>query len=381
VKRRGGDSGSGEEEPREPGESEREQRERLAKARRERRQQARANLAAKARGEESKGPVAKAKPKASVARAKPSGAKPKTKASGAKPEPKPSGAKPKTKASGDRLAKPAARRRGKAKRGSVPAGVVARATALVGAARSRVAVLAPRLGRLVLRAVLAFFVVFFALIGFALRLAIAAWQFARGPLRAALATLGRWTNAASRFVTPARALTAVTALALVVLALTQFADYRSISIGNDNYAGGIQTVAPAPVTETDATGSAHSYLMIPLALVGLGLLAAAVTGRWRLCRAVALVGLVAVLVGLLHDRPAGLDTGDRPLEYEGVAATLVGGFYAQLAAGLLIMVSSLLLGRELRASASAEPAPRPSRSPSRRRIRLRRRAGVQGARA
>jgi hypothetical protein len=242
-------------------------------------------------------------------------------------------------------------------------------------------VIVPRAGRAVLRAVLAFFVVFFALIGLVLRLAISAWRFARGPLRTALAALGRWTNAASRLVTPVRALTAVTALALVVLALTQFADYRSISIGNDNYAGGIQTVAPAPVTETDATGSAHSYLMIPLALVGLGLLAAAVTGRWRLCRAVALVGLVAVLVGLLHDRPAGLDTGDRPLEYEGVAATLVGGFYAQLAAGVLIMVSSLLLGRELRGSASAEPAPRPSRTPSRRRIRLRRRAGVQGARA
>jgi hypothetical protein len=375
VKRRGRDSGSGEE-GRKPGESEREQRERLAKARRERRQQARANLAAKAREPaDSKEPAAKAKD---------SGASPKAAAAKGKPKPAAAKSKPssaKGKSSGARPAKPAARRRGKAKRGSVPAGVLARARALVGAARGRVAVLAPRVGRLVLRAVLAFFVVFFALIGFVLRMAIAAWQFARGPLRTALATLGRWTNATSRFVTPVRALTAVTALALVVLALTQFADYRSISIGNDNYAGGIQTVAPAPVTETAATGSAHSYLMIPLAVIGLGLLAAAVTGRWRLCRAVALVGLVAILVGLLHDRPTGLDTGDRPLEYEGVAATLVGGFYAQLAAGVLVMVSSLLLGRELRASTGAEPAPRPSRSPSRRRLRLRRRTGVQGARA
>jgi hypothetical protein len=363
VRRRGRDSGSGEEEPREPGESEREQRERLAKARRERRQQARANLAAKARGEESEEAEEATKAERTPSR--------KQRAEvGKKPvdRKRPSAAKRKPTQSKEPAAK-------------AKAPVAARAAALVGAVRGRVAALAPRVGRLVLRALLAFFVVFFALIGFVLRVAIAAWQFARGPLRTALATLGRWTNASSRFVTPVRALAVVTALALVVLALTQSADYRSISIGNDNYADGIQTVAPAPVTETAATGSAHSYLMIPLAVIGLGLLAAAVTGRWRLCRAVALVGLVAILVGLLHDRPTGLDTGDRPLEYEGVAATLVGGFYAQLAAGVLIMVSSLLLGRELRASTGAEPAPRPSRSPSRRRLRLRRRTGVQGARA
>jgi hypothetical protein len=84
----------------------------------------------------------------------------------------------------------------------------------------------------------------------------------------------------------------------------------------------------------------------------------------------------------LHDRPAGLDTGDRPLEYEGVKATLVGGFYAQIAAGLALVVSSLLLGRELQvASPEGSPKKRPSPARSRLRLRRRRRPRVEGARA
>ena len=120
--------------------------------------------------------------------------------------------------------------------------------------------------------------------------------FLRGPVRAGLAAIGRFLRVASRIVTPARALTVVVAGAAVLLALSQFADYRSVTVGTDAYAE-VETVAPAPEKERDETGSAHAYLMVPLAVVALGLLAAAVIGRrWRLCRGIAAIGVVAVLV-------------------------------------------------------------------------------------
>jgi hypothetical protein len=362
--------------------SEREQREELAKARRERERKARANLAAKARGEE----VEREKPKRPAPAKAPKAAREKEQPKGRPDEPK---RKPdEREREKPKARKPAARRGADRKRpapkgrATRPAGVLAAAGGVAKDVRAWIAKTAPRAGQLLLRAAVAFFSAFFAALGMLLNLAGAGWRFVRGPLRAAIIRLDRATRTASRAVTPARALAVVAAGALVLLALSQFADYRTISIGNDSYAPGIQTVAPAPVAETDATGSAHSYLMVPLAIAGLVLLAAALTGRRRLCGAIALIGLAAVLVALLHDRPAGLDTGDRPLEYEGVKATLVGGFYAQIAAGLALIVSSLLLGRELRlASPAGSPRKRPSAEPSRLRLRRRRRPRVQGARA
>ena len=248
------------------------------------------------------------------------------------------------------------------------------------AVRSRARKDGPRVARAVLHVILALFAIFFSLLAVVLNVAIALCAFAAGPVRAAIRRLHLLTNAASRAVTPARVLALVVAGAIVMLALSQFADYRTISIGNDSYTGGIQTVAPAPVAEADPTGSAHSYLMVPVAAAALLLLGAAMTGRWRLCRLIALAGIVAIVVGLLHDRPTGLDPGERAVAYEGVKATLIGGFYAQLAAGLLITVGSLLLGHELRASAATRPerSPWPSRP---RRRRSRHRAPVEGARA
>jgi hypothetical protein len=379
----------------------REQRERLARARRERERTARANLAAKARGETAGADVAEAgsdeeKPEsgAGAAPSKPEAAKPKP----AKPkassrakekaereddaddrerdEPKARGRKPRKRSKSRERSKPRGRR---GSRESRPA-VLAAAGKIATDARSWIVKTAPKAGALVLRAALAFFTAFFAAIGFVLNLAVAAWDFVRGPLRAAVIRLDRATRTASRAITPSRALAVVVAGALILLALSQFADYRSISIGNDSYSPGIQTVAPAPVAETDATGSAHSYLLVPLAGVGLLLLAVAMTGRRRLCGLLALIGLAAVLIALIHDRPVGLDTGNRSLEYEGVKATLVGGFYAQIAAGLALLASSLLLGRELRIAAGARSSSRSPRStPALPRLRRRKRPRVQGA--
>lgn len=201
------------------------------------------------------------------------------------------------------------------------------------------------------------FAIFFDVLGFVLNLAISI----AGRLVAGLAWLlgraRRLTAAASRVVTPSRALVLVVAGASLLLALSQFADYRGVSIGTDAYSGELQTVAPAPERERSETGSAHGYAMVPLAIACLALLAFAVLGRRpMLCRLIALAGVVAIAVGLIVDRPAGQDPGELEIAYQGVEATLLGGFYAQIFAGFLLAASALLLSRELQSAAEREPA-------------------------
>ena len=238
--------------------------------------------------------------------------------------------------------------------------------------RKWVAANGPKAGRGLLAALAAVFALFFAVIGFVLNVLIAAWRLVAGPLHAVLGALERAARAASRLLTPARALTVVVAGAAILLALSQYADYRSISIGNDAYSG-VQTVAPAPETGRLQTGDAHSYAFVPVAIACLILLAVAtIGGRWRACRLITVAGVAAVVVALLVDRPAGLDTGELSASFEGVRATLIGGFYAQIAAGVLLIGSSTLLAHELRLAASTKRASAheqqrsPERAPGRR---------------
>ena len=232
-----------------------------------------------------------------------------------------------------------------------------------------------RAAQTVLKALGAVFAIFFDVVGFVLNVLI--WSVAKlaGPTRTVVTALGRFIRTASRVVTPPRALAAVVAGAAVLLALLAVRRLPEHSVGTDAYAD-VETVAPAPEKERDRTGSAHSYLLVPLAIAALGLLAAALAGRrWRLCHGIAAIGAVAILVTLLIDRPAGLDTGLEQA-FDGVRAILLGGFYAQLFAGVLLIAASLLLARELRPSAAAEKAPaRPGRRS------LRRPSKAEGARA
>jgi hypothetical protein len=243
--------------------------------------------------------------------------------------------------------------------------------------RRRVAVAAPKAARAVLAALAAVFALFFALVGVVLTALIAAGLFVAGPIAAVLRALDRAARAASRRLTPARVLTLVVAGAAILLALSQYADYRVVSIGNDAYSG-VQTVAPAPETGRLAAGDPHSYAFVPVAIACLLLLAAAVIGgRWRLLRLVALAGVAAIAVALIVDRPAGLDPGDAAVSFEGVRATLIGGFYAQIAAGVLLIGSSSLLARELRLAGARRAAPdRTARA--RRTVERRRAAGTPG---
>ncbi|KAA0266565.1 MAG: hypothetical protein EDQ89_12195, partial [Acidobacteria bacterium] len=120
----------------------------------------------------------------------------------------------------------------------------------------------------------------------------------------------------------------------------------------------------------------HSYAFVPVAAACLLLLAAAVIGgRGRLLWPVAAAGIAAIAVALVIDRPAGLDPGDAAVSFEGVRATLIGGFYAQIAAGVLLIGSSSLLARELRLAGIRRAVP--DRVAGANRIAVRRGAGAR----
>ena len=239
-------------------------------------------------------------------------------------------------------------------------------------ARARGKGLPARAGRTALSALGAVYTIFFELLGFALRLLISLVVLVVVPVRIVARALARLVRVAAVAVTPTRALAALVAGAAVLLLLSQFADYRSVSVGADDYTD-VATVAPAPVKERGEPHDAHSWVMLPVAIGCLAVLAVALRRRrWKLLRAIAVAGLGVIVVSLLIDRPAGLDRGGLDLAYDGVQATLLGGFYAQLFSGLLLVVSSLLLARELklapapRESESRERAPkRPARRPAR----------------
>ena len=194
--------------------------------------------------------------------------------------------------------------------------------------RKWAAATAPKAGRPLLAALAAVFALFFEVLGFFLNVLIAIGRGVAGPVGAVLRIARPRRASRSRQLTPTRALAIVVAGAAVLLALSQYADYRTIAIGNDAYSG-VQSLAPAPETGRLPAGDAHSYVFVPVAIACLLLLAVATIGRrWRACRLITLAGIAAVVVALIVDRPAGLDPGDAAIAFQGVHATLIGGFYA-----------------------------------------------------
>ncbi len=175
--------------------------------------------------------------------------------------------------------------------------------------------------------------------------------------------LGRWTGeriglaatavwiALVRLVTPVRALAAVTAAAATLLLVSQFVDYRGVQVGEPQYRGEVGTVAEAPLTDREPAGSAHLYALAVLAIAALALTAATAAGRWRLGRAIGLIGLAGIAVGIAIDVPKGLDAGIVGEAYLGTEAVLLEGFWAQMSASAALLVCGPLLGYYVRAQA------------------------------
>jgi hypothetical protein len=188
-------------------------------------------------------------------------------------------------------------------------------------------------------------------------------------LRRAAAIGARWATAASRVVTPRRAIATAIVAAGACLVVSQFVDYRAVEIGQPGYAG-LGSIARAPTVDVRTAGDAHSYLLVPVGAlaIGLGLLGLG-RARRRLGLGVAGLGLVAVAAILLVDLPAGLDTGAQTSRFAGATAVLEDGFYAELAAaGGLVFAGLLYYARpcRIRTNSSGRAASARRRRPRRR---------------
>lgn len=159
------------------------------------------------------------------------------------------------------------------------------------------------------------------------------------------------TDRLSKAVTPVRTLVVVSAAAAFALGASQFTDFAGVSVGGSGYSGDVKAIAPPPQTALETAGSAHLYLLVPAAALALVLIVATARGRWRLGRAVALVGAVAIAVALLVDLPQGLDKGEAGTAYVGTEAELIEGFWAQTAAGAALVLCGPLLGLYARRAA------------------------------
>jgi hypothetical protein len=191
---------------------------------------------------------------------------------------------------------------------------------------------------------------------------LAAWRRIIRPLLvAAWRLLAAAVRGAQRWLTPKRAVLIVAVAALVALAASQWVDYRSVSVGNDAYSGGVEAVAPAPAVDVERAGDAHGWLMIPLAVAGLLLVGLAATGRRRAGLGLVLVGAAAIAVSLLIDLPKGLDEGQAALAYEGAKASLLEGFWIQIVAGAALIGIGLLLVAYARPERARAAAPREKR--------------------
>jgi hypothetical protein len=152
----------------------------------------------------------------------------------------------------------------------------------------------------------------------------------------------RGATRASAIVTPRRAIGAVIVAAGVCLIVSQFLDYRAVEIGQPGYTGLGDVVRP-PTADIRTAGDAHSYLLVPLGLVAIGLgVVGAFRERRRLGLGTAALGLIAIATILLVDLPHGLDAGAQTSRFAGAKAVLEDGFYAELAAASGLVLAGLL---------------------------------------
>jgi hypothetical protein len=146
---------------------------------------------------------------------------------------------------------------------------------------------------------------------------------------------------ASALLTPARGIALLILASAICLVVSQFVTYSSVEIGQPAYAG--LTSAAPPTVAGETAGAAHSYVLIPLALIA-ALVAAMMlrTERRGLARIVVGLGLLCIALILIIDLPAGTDVGTQSSLFSGATAVLQGGFYGELAAAAGLLIGGLL---------------------------------------
>ena len=186
-------------------------------------------------------------------------------------------------------------------------------------------------------------------------LVLRAWKFVLPLLLALWALLGRLVKWAEREVTPLRMTLAVGVVAAVALGASQFSDYHQVTIGTPDYAG-VDEVAPAPTVDAVRAGEAHAWVGLLFAAAALVVIGMCIAGRTKTARLLIPIGALAILVALVIDMPKGLDEGDFAIQYEGAEATLLGGFWAQIACGAVLIAIAPLISLYSRPSAAGEKA-------------------------
>ncbi|MEO8091954.1 MAG: hypothetical protein ABI726_04505, partial [bacterium] len=177
---------------------------------------------------------------------------------------------------------------------------------------------------------------------------LAVWRLVRPLLLAALTLARRALAVAEREVTPARAVAGLAVAAAILLAVSQFADYREVRAGVPASAE-VEAIAPPPqISDTAETaGSAHAFLPLAAAIATVVIVALAMLGRWRLARVLVFLGAGVIVISLAIDLPKGLDEGSTAVEFEGAEARLLGAFWVEILCGFVIAICGPLLARSL----------------------------------
>jgi hypothetical protein len=174
--------------------------------------------------------------------------------------------------------------------------------------------------------------------------------------------------ALDRYVTPIGTVAFVGAAAAVALGASQFANYHGVAVDAPDYAGEIGGIAPVPITGTETAGSAHLWLLLPVAAVALVLVIAASRGRPRLAGGVAVCGVLGIAVALAVDLPQGLHAGRPGLAFNGSQAVLLQGFWAEIASSAVLILCAGLIAHYSRDVIAEQRRRRGRRSVRRRRV-------------
>jgi hypothetical protein len=171
---------------------------------------------------------------------------------------------------------------------------------------------------------------------------------------------------AERNVTPHSTVAFVGIAAAIGLGISQFFDYHGVAVDAPEYAGEVGAVANVPIVGAETAGSAHLWVLIPVAAAAVVLIIGAYRGNTRLAGAVALCGLLGLAVALAIDLPQGLDAGRPGLAFSGSEAVLLQGFWAEVACSAVLMLCGGLLAHYSRGVAASRRGR--SRRAARRRV-------------
>ena len=133
------------------------------------------------------------------------------------------------------------------------------------------------------------------------------------------------------------------AAAAAMLGASQFANFHGVAVDAPNYAGPVGNVAQAPLTATETAGSAHLWLLLPIAFLALLFVIGAYRGDGRFAAGMVVCGIIGIAVALAIDLPQGLQTGRAGLAFYGAQAELLSGFWVEIAASAVLILCGCLL--------------------------------------